>query len=174
MIAKSIGKYKLFENSNEIKLKIMIQATHQINAARHIARSAQRQIKDKTGMSISIVLYPFENKLAGPQEMLKVIAAALSMDPAAYSLKTRIREVVELRFIAALLLRMHFPKCTLAQIAVLFGGQDHSSILSGLARAYGLIASGDAQFTNKYNTVVEKVNTWLAAGKAEYLLAVGA
>ena len=132
-----------------------------MNTARHIARSAQQQIKNKTGMSVVVMFSPFENTYDAPAEMLEVIAGALGMSPDCYRMKTRRRDIVEMRFIAALLLRMHFPRFTLTQIAMLFGGQDHSSILSGIARAHSLIYTGDASFIQKYNTVLKAVNTWL-------------
>lgn len=81
----------------------------QMDTARHIARSAQRKIKSKTGMRIAIMLCPNENNYNTPEAMLEVIATALGMSPKCYRMKTRTRDVVEMRFIAALLLRMHFP-----------------------------------------------------------------
>ena len=84
-----------------------------------------------------------------PENMLRVIAAALNEQPATYQLKTRIRNVVELRFIAALCLRSNFPNITLQQIAAFFGGQDHTSVINGLARAYALIYAGDESLTER-------------------------
>ena len=100
-------------------------ATQQITEARHIARSAQQQIKDKTGMQVTMVLYPSESAVKTPEYMLHIIAAALNEHPQNYKLKTRVRNIVELRFIAALCLRSNFPTITLQQIAAFFGGQDH-------------------------------------------------
>ena len=124
-------------------------ATQQISAARHIARSAQQQIKMKTGMRVNMVLYSPEADAQTPEEMLRVIAKALGMSPDSYKLKNRERYIVELRFIAALLLRRNFPKMTLHQIGTLFGGQDHTSII------------GDPRFVTKYNTALQSVNLWL-------------
>ena len=136
-------------------------AAQQMTMARHIARSASQQIKDKTGMQFTILLYPTETTLKTPERMLKVIAMALDMDPKSYKMRSRVRNMVELRFIAALLLRGNFPKITLSQIAALFGGQDHSSVISGLARAYNLIYAGDPDFIQKYNAALKAVNLWL-------------
>ena len=141
----------------------------QMNAARRIARSAQRQIRNKMGMEISITLCLTENNFHTPEEMLAVIAMALRMSPECYKIKTRTRDVVELRFIGALLLRTHFPRFTLNQIATLFGGQDHSSILSGLARAHNLIYTGDTQFTKKYEKALTSVNAWLWQDASDYI-----
>ena len=133
----------------------------QMTTARHIARSARQQIKDKTGMQVTVILYPTEATLKTPEKMLRVIAIALDMNPACYKMKTRVRSIAELRFIAAMLLRSNFPKITLHQVAALFGGQDHTSVISGLTRAYDLISTGDQRFIKKYNTALQSVNTWL-------------
>jgi chromosomal replication initiation ATPase DnaA len=136
-------------------------ATQQMTAARHIARSARQQIKNKTGMQVTVVLYPTETTLKTPENMLRVIAVALDMAPGCFRMKTRIRSIAELRFIAAVLIRTHFPKVTLHQIAAFFGGQDHTSVINGLTRAYDLIYTGDQRFLNKYNKAAQSVNIWL-------------
>ncbi len=136
-------------------------ATQQITEARHIARSAQQQIKDKTGMQVTMVLYPSESAVKTPEYMLHIIAAALNEHPQNYKLKTRVRNIVELRFIAALCLRSNFPTITLQQIAAFFGGQDHTSIISGITRAYDLIYAGDEKFIKKYKAALAAVNLWL-------------
>lgn len=140
-------------------------AAQQMTMARQIARSASRQIKDKTGMHVSIMLYPTETRVKTPGQMLNVIALALDMDPKSYRMKKREREIVELRFIAAMLLRNNFSDLTLSQIAALFGGQDHSSVINGLARAYNLIHTGDLHFIHKYNTALNAVSRWLKVGE---------
>jgi chromosomal replication initiation ATPase DnaA len=149
-------------------------STQQMNTARHITLSAERQIKSKTGIRIAVMLCPIENNYYTPEEMLEVIANALGMNPDCYRMKTRMRDVVEMRFIAALLLRMHFPRFTLNQIAILFGGQDHTSILSGLARAHNLIFTGDALFVKKYDTVLTSVNAWLRKVASDHVSAISA
>lgn len=144
------------------------QPTQKINTARHIARSAQRQIKDQTGMKLTLLLYPKENTFKTPEQMLKVIAISLGMSPNCYKMKTRVRNVAELRFIAAMFLRTNFPEITLNQIAALFGGQDHSSVISGLTRGYNLVYTGDLRFMTKYNTAQKAVNIWLRRGESVY------
>ena len=124
----------------------------QINTVRHIARTAQQMIKDKTGMRVCLLMEPADDAFKSPWKMLSVIATALEMGPACYSIKSRARDIVELRFIGALLLRRHFHSITLHQIAAFFGGQDHSSIISGIARANDLIYTGDERFIKKYYT----------------------
>ena len=125
----------------------------------HISYAAQERIKEKTPRRINLI--PLENLGKTPQRMMHVIALALDMSPEAYRMKTRIRNIVEMRFLAAALMRQNYPWLTLQQIAKLFGGQDHTSILSGLARVNALIETGDERFLKKYNTALKSVNRWL-------------
>jgi chromosomal replication initiation ATPase DnaA len=130
--------------------------------ARLIARTAQQKIKNKTGMTVNVLLCPESlNVIKTPERMLHVIAIALNMGHECYKKRSRERNIVELRFIAATLLRAHFPHITLQQIAAFFGGLDHSSVISGLTRANDLICTGDLRFIDKYNTALRCVNTWL-------------
>jgi chromosomal replication initiation ATPase DnaA len=133
----------------------------QTTTIRTIARSAYKQIKNKTGMQFTMMLCPTETTLKTPEKMLRIVAMALDMSPGCYRMKTRVRNIAELRFIAAVLLRSNFPKITLHQIAAFFGGQDHTSVINGLTRAYGLIHTGDPRFLNKYNKALQSVNIWL-------------
>lgn len=120
-----------------------------------------RLVQDRTGMRINVLQYPTEAVNKTPQRMLHMIALALDMNPECYKMKSRVRNVVELRFIASLFLRQHFPALTLHQIANYFGGQDHSSVINGLSRAYNLIYIQDAQFLKKYNSALQSVTAWL-------------
>ena len=112
-------------------------------------------------MRVTLVVYPYEHILKSPEQMLDIIAIALNMSTDCYRMRSRERNIVELRFIGAMLLRMNYPTITLHQIAALFGGQDHTSIISGLARAQNLIYTGDTRFLNKYNIALKSVNLWL-------------
>jgi len=131
-----------------------------MNTARTIARSAEKQIKSRTGMRIKVMLYVNEER-KGPEEMLQAIANALHMSFDIYRVKSRKREVVELRFLSSLLLRKFYPRLTLKQIAALYGGQDHSSIINGVERATDLLETNDVPFTRKYNTALNTVTQWL-------------
>jgi chromosomal replication initiation ATPase DnaA len=136
-------------------------ATCQLTAARNIVRSAQQQIKNKTGLGVTLLVYAEGATSKTPEQMLAIIAAALGMSTDCYRMRTREKNVVELRFIGALFLRRNFPLVTLQQIAALFGGQDHSSVINGLSRAYGLIYSEDERFLKKYNAALQTVDVWL-------------
>ena len=146
----------------------------EIKTVRRIARSAQQQIKDRTGMRIDLLLYSSENMVKTPEKLLKVVAIALGLSPECFRMKTRLRHIAELRFLGAIFFRRHFPTITLHQIAALFGGQDHTSIISGIARANSLIYSGDLNFITKYKTVLNSVNLWLRKEVSDYASAASA
>ena len=77
--------------------------------ARRNTRAAADMVMERTGMNVAVLQYPTEMVNNTPQRMLHVIAMALDMSPEAYKMKTRVRNVVELRFIATLFLRQYFP-----------------------------------------------------------------
>ena len=142
-------------------------AIQQITTARHIARSARQQIKNKTGIGVNMVFYPTTVGQKTPENMMAIVAGSLGMGYDCFKLRSRERNVVELRFLAALFLRRNFPLLTLQQIAGLFGGLDHSSVVSGLTRAHNLIFTNDQRFIKKYNTVLNTVDLWLRKEELE-------
>jgi chromosomal replication initiation ATPase DnaA len=142
--------------------------------ARHIVRSAQQSIKCKTGITVDLVICPADEAFMTPDRMLRIIAIALDMNPECFRLKNRQRNVSELRFIGAALIRRYFPNTTLHQIATLFGGQDHTSVISRLSRAYDLLCSGDMRFITKYNTALNSVDLWLRKMGSGYASATSA
>jgi len=129
--------------------------------ARNIIRVAEQQIKTRTGMAVTLVLCPSENVRKAPEQMLRIIANSLNVSTQYFQLKGRQREIVELRFLSALLLRRYYPNITLKQIALLFGGQDHTSVMNALTRATELLEINDALFTRKYDAAINAVNSWL-------------
>jgi chromosomal replication initiation ATPase DnaA len=145
----------------------------QVQAARHIVRSAQQSIKKRTGIGVDLVLCPIGNDFMTPEYMLRIIAIALDMNPKCYTMKGRTRNISDMRFIGAVLLRRHFPKITLQQVAALFG-QDHTSIINGVAKANNLLCTGDIRFITKYKTALKSVNLWLRKTGSEYALATSA
>lgn len=125
------------------------------------ATFADQPVKENKSMCLTILQYPTEQVNSTPLRMLHVIALALDMNPECYRMKTRVREVVELRFIASILLRQYFPALTLQQIGGYFGGQDHTSVINGISRGYNLIYVRDIAFTKKYNAATKSVDAWL-------------
>jgi chromosomal replication initiator protein len=129
--------------------------------ARHITRAAEQQIRTRTGMRVTLVLCPSENPRKSPEQMLCVVARALGLLPDVFREKNRNRKVVEVRFVAALLLRYYYPTITLKQIGLLFGGQDHTSIINAISRGQNLLYTSDLVFTAQYNNAQNTVNQWL-------------
>lgn len=140
----------------------------QMNTVRQIARNARQTIRNKTGMKVDVMVLHPENEMKKPEKMLQVIATALGMTPESYRVKSRARDLCELRFLGAMFLRTHFPRVTLYQIAGMFGGQDHTSVINGLARAHNLIYTGDLTFVRKYEQSLQAVNLWLKSEVSVY------
>ncbi len=128
---------------------------------RNIVRMAQQRIKFKTGIGVSIMLRSSQDPLNTPEKMLQKIALSLNMSYECFTKRSRERDIAELRFLGAYFLRVHFPAITLHQIAALFGGMDHSTVISGLVRANNLIYTADTRFMVKYQTALNAVNQWL-------------
>lgn len=131
------------------------------SAARHITRAAEQEIKNKTGMRVTLVLCPSDNPRKNPEQMLQVIARSLNASPDVFRERNRSRRVVEVRFVAALLLRYYYPTITLKQIALLFGGQDHTSVMNAISKGQNLLYTSDVIFTTQYNHAQKTVNQWL-------------
>ena len=132
--------------------------THQQQQMRIAERTRYTTIDN---MRMTLVLTVYGNGSKSPDKMLEVIAAASHLDYNYFKTKTRKREIVELRFLAALLLRKYYPNITLKEIARLYGGQDHTSVMNGLARANELLDINDPVFTYKYHNAVSAVNQWI-------------
>jgi chromosomal replication initiation ATPase DnaA len=141
----------------------MNTATTSISTARDIARSAERQITATTGMRMTLMLCPADETNKGPEHMMAIIAATMNMHMFHYQERGRRREIVELRFVAARLLRAYYPAITLKQVALLFGGQDHTSVINALAKAGNLLDTNDLIFTRKYSNALCAVDLWLKA-----------
>lgn len=144
-----------------IKATMNYPPAQQISAARHIARVAQQRIKEETGLGMTLVVCPETQSPRTPEQMLAAIARGLGMHGQSYRLKCRTRDIAELRFIGAMLLRTHYPGITLCEIGGLFGGQNHSSVIHGTTRGSELLRLGDTRFIQKYNTAQKTVNKWL-------------
>ncbi len=66
----------------------------QMTTARHIARSAQQQIKNKTGMGVTLVVCPADSTSKTPEQMLTIIATALGMSPDCYRMRSREKNIM--------------------------------------------------------------------------------
>lgn len=132
--------------------------------ARHISRRIQRTRLPEP-FTIAEVKYAEATSLELPRRMLDVIAASLQLSPFSYALRARTRLISDLRFVGALLLRQKFPNITLHEIGLLFGGQDHTSILNALRKAEMYLYTGNTEFTEKYITAARTVDEWIVKNK---------
>ncbi|GAA4465128.1 hypothetical protein GCM10023093_16780 [Nemorincola caseinilytica] len=137
------------------------------STAQTIAIPAPSQVNEGKGISIAFLQYPTETVNRTPQRMMHVIALALDMNPECYRWRTRVRHIVEMRFIASMMLRQYFPALTLQQIGAHFGGQDHTSVINGISRAHELIYVKDASFLKKYSAASKAVTAWLGQDMKE-------
>ena len=55
-----------------------------IVAAKHITKAAEQKIKNKTGMTVTLVLCPGYNPARSPEQLLSIVAGALRMDVSCY------------------------------------------------------------------------------------------
>lgn len=145
---------------------------NRISTARTITRTAEISIKKQTGLSLNLLACSNYHLARTPEKMMTIIAACLGMDESAFTLRSRERNVVELRFLTAYFLRSYFPTITLHQVSVLFGGQDHTSIMNGLARTNMLLQANDMRFMAKYEIVLKSVNLWLRKDTSGYASAI--
>lgn len=132
----------------------------QVNNTCNIIRSAEETIKTETGMNVTLLICPNETRKS-PEQMLRIIAATLGMDYEDFKTRSRRRVIVDMRFIAALLLRKNYEELTLKDIGSYFGGQDHSSIIHALERAQYMLRMKEPIFLKKYITVLNTITQWL-------------
>jgi len=150
-----------YSNLYRKKEDFMLVSNQEFKTARTIARAAEQQIRTKTGLCVTLMLYARENGRKSPEQMLHTIATGLNMAPEDYKLKSRKTDIVELRFIGAHLLRRFYPRLTLKQIGALYGGQDHTSVTNSITRANELLYTNDPIFNYKYNNALDIVTKWL-------------
>lgn len=93
--------------------------------------------------------------------MLRIIAYALAMPMSGYANRTRETKFQELRKVAAVLSRWYFPDVTLKDLGRLFGGMDHTSVISAISKAYDLLSVSDESFTRKFNKAHNEVLFYL-------------
>jgi chromosomal replication initiation ATPase DnaA len=139
----------------------MNAARTNMGQAQEIIRVAEKQIEKQTGYYVTLMLAPSNNARKYPEQMMRIIADALDTNLYYYQTKGRKREIVELRFVAALLLRNYYPTITLKQIAMLFGGQDHTSVINAIKKGRGLLHVKDELFSYKYDLATQAVDNWL-------------
>lgn len=133
----------------------------QLNQAHNIMAECEEKIYLETGLKIRLNMSKATQQVIKPEEILVVVAQSLGMRMEDYTKPTKKTAVVNLRFLAALFIRQYWPKYPSKDIGKLFGGQDHTTILSGLKTGANYLDTGNEQFTTKYNIVKEAVENWI-------------
>ncbi len=133
----------------------------QLNQAHNIMAECEEKIFLETGLKIRLNMSKATLQVLRPDELLVVVAHSLGMKVEDYSKHSKKNNVVTLRFLASLFIKKYWPKFPTKEIGLMFGGQDHTTVLNALKMGANLLENGDQQFTSKYNIVQDAVNNWI-------------
>ncbi|MBA3829723.1 MAG: hypothetical protein H0X33_12355 [Taibaiella sp.] len=134
-----------------------------VESARGLARDLEKRLHNVFGMTkvrVMVVGLLCETD-ASHKKMADMICAHMGMEPEAYTLKTRSRRIVELRWIITRLIRQHYPTITLKNLGDMMGGMDHTTMTNNSQRAQDLLDANDKTFCEKYIKAVAAVEQWL-------------
>ena len=92
-------------------------------------------------------------------DMLGLVAKALGMTMDDY-FEGRYVEYVDLRTVAAILIREKYPLITYQSIASSMGLRNHTTVLNMLLRGRDKLYMKDTLFTNKYKKALYAVENW--------------
>lgn len=92
-----------------------------------------------------------------PDEIVGCVSRVLAIPINIIQSKTRKRDVLYARYIAAHLIRATYPKLSLTTIGWHLGHHEHSTPHHALATANDLIKTNDREFMPKYNRVCEEM-----------------
>lgn len=129
----------------------------QTNVLYSIIRNAEGMIKSKLGLDAVLEVKLKASIDVKAEMLLPVIAEAVNLSPLYYRDRTRKQEAVYLRFIAAKLLRHHFPLMALREIGELLGGKDHTSVIHMIDTSNDLLATNNITFSEMYNRAYQAV-----------------
>ena len=120
-------------------------------------KQAEQRIREKTGLSLKLQMKPCAVMPDEAIAMMGIIAKELHLTMDDY-ISDRSQEYVDLRCIASLMIRMHYPSVRLTTIAANMGYSDHSMIVDLSQRGRRRIRARDEKFCPKYERVSEAVN----------------
>jgi chromosomal replication initiation ATPase DnaA len=124
-----------------------------------VANEAEKKL-ERFGINASVIItIGAPNKT--PALMIETIEKALGYETGMYKVKSKKREVCELRYICMLLFIHYFPSLKLKQIAKLLYLHDHATVLNGLKQGNDLLESQDFSFTNNYKMATKAVEKWM-------------
>lgn len=125
-----------------------------------IIQGAQESIYILTGKNI---LLNYKEAKVGPKhevhEMLLIIAESLSLDARSYAMGKK-RVFVDLRCIAAVMIRRMYPQLNMDQMAEVLGLSSHKPIPRYLKSCQNYIETEDRVFMLKYERALNAVELW--------------
>lgn len=122
----------------------------QMNILFAIVRNAEAMIKSRLGVDVALEAKQKSNTNVTAEMLLPVIADALTLSPTCFITKSRKSEYVLARFIAARLIRYHYPLMSLQDLAGIFGRGDHTAAKYMLDTANTLLETKDPIFCEMY------------------------
>ena len=122
-----------------------------------ITERAEREIRELTGLDVMIygTLRVSRNKKT-IDDYLRIVARALDMDVSDYKKKSRVRDFVDLRCLAATMIRNGLPHVSLNDIGRALG-VDHTSIYHYLERNDNLLSVNDELYHIKTELVLNAI-----------------
>lgn len=126
-----------------------------------ILRAAEVSISLQTGLDVKLVAMESLYEMpAGIEVMLGIIAEALGMTMDDYY-EGRKRQYVDLKCVAAMFIKKHYPEVSLEKIGELLGGLDHSSVLYSIRRGNDYLLTTESRFGTKYKLALNAVEKWI-------------
>jgi chromosomal replication initiation ATPase DnaA len=133
-----------------------------LNVIFEAMRHAENYVQKHTGLLVKCKLDIIDTK-GHPKEMMGLIAETLGLGIEQFYVKTRKREIVEMRMLAAFFVKKHYAQLTLMDIAGLFGDNniDHSTVIHYVNTVNDLVTGPDKPFLWKYRKVLNAINLWI-------------
>lgn len=132
----------------------------------NVIAAAEYNILLQTGCNVKLGIVKDSEAKRGAQEILVKVACVLKMRMTDYQ-EDRRRPYVDLRTIAAMMIRKHYAWASLKQIGDLMGGMNHASILNYQTRGRNLLETCDEIFTQKYVKVSMAMENWIKEERNE-------
>jgi Bacterial dnaA protein helix-turn-helix len=132
-----------------------------VNSVNAIVAMAEADIKTQTGIGLRLLvvgpLPPDSNGMG----LAQVVANALGFTMDEFKTHSRRRQFVDLRHIAAFLIRQYYPELTLEQIGPIVGHRDHTTTMNSIKVCRKFIDQKDPTFLPKYEQCLNAVTQWI-------------
>ena len=133
----------------------------QTNILFAIVRNAEAMIKSRLGIDVALEAKQKSNTNITAPMLLPVIADALTLPQSCFIVKSRKTEFVFARYIAARLIRFHYPLMSLSELASIFGRTDHTAAKYMLDTATALLETKDPVFCEMYVKAQQAVESFV-------------